>query len=219
MSSFLDCHVTLMNQLETLGTGTWSTYDEAGALRDWAIIIPSAYPRSSPLPYAGIRSRRCWLAAPTGSASGMGVTDLDLDPVSRMSESSGSYACLHARDRIRLSQADCKPWSTSPHSCRNQSFDRLLPARRTRIWMRPAFGRRPIPPLSHRDRENARANGYAEGVTAAEARQDGTGAFRTRASHLRRHARTGLPRRRHQGPTVPLSSLLWMQIASSLLCP
>src|SRR5262245_41882918 len=93
MSSFLDCHVTLMNQLETLGTGTWSTYDEAGALRDWAIIIPSAYPRSSPLPYAGIRSRRCWrLAAPTGSASGMGVTDLDLDPVSRMSESSGSYA-------------------------------------------------------------------------------------------------------------------------------
>jgi len=210
MSSFLDCHVTLMNQLETLGTGTWSTYDEAGALRDWAIIIPSAYPRSSPLPYAGIRSRRCWLAAPTGSASGMGVTDLDLDPVSRMSESSGSYA----RVFCMLATASGSPKRTANHGRPVRiaaEISHLIASFRLvgpRIWMGPAFGRRPIPPLSHRDRENARANGYAEGVTAAEARQDGTGAFRTRASHLRRHARTGLPRRRHQGPTVPLSSLL-----------
>src|SRR5262245_8735246 len=211
MSSFLDCHVTLMNQLETLGTGTWSTYDEAGALRDWAIIIPSACPRSSPLPYAGIRSRRCWrLAAPTGSASGMGVTDLDLDPVSRMSESSGSYA----RVFCMLATASGSPKRTANHGRPVRiaaEISHLIASFRLvgpRIWMGPAFGRRPIPPLSHRDRENARANGYAEGVTAAEARQDGTGAFRTRASHLRRHARTGLPRRRHQGPTVPLSSLL-----------
>jgi|SRR5262245_29045856 len=130
MSSFLDCHVTLMNQLETLGTGTWSTYDEAGALRDWAIIIPSAYPRSSPLPYAGIRSRRCWLAAPTGSASGMGVTDLDLDPVSRMSESSGSYA----RVFCMLATASGSPKRTANHG---------RPVRIARQWLcRRRHGRR-----------------------------------------------------------------------------
>jgi hypothetical protein len=159
MSSFLDCHVTLMNQLETLGTGTWSTYDEAGALRDWAIIIPSAYPRSSPLPYAGIRSRRCWrLAAPTGSASGMGVTDLDLDPVSRMSESSGSYA----RVFCMLATASGSPKRTANHGRPVRiaaEISHLIASFRLvgpRIWMGPAFGRRPIPPLSHRDRERPR---------------------------------------------------------------
>jgi hypothetical protein len=147
MSSFLDCHVTLMNQLETLGTRTWSTYDEAGALRDWAIIIPSAYPRSSPLPYAGIRSRRCWrLAAPTGSASGMGVTDLDLDPVSRMSESSGSYA----RVFCMLATASGSPKRSANHGRPVRiaaEISHLIASFRLvgpRIWMGPAFGRRPI---------------------------------------------------------------------------
>ena len=111
------------------------------------------------MPYAGIRSRRCWrLAAPTGSASGMGVTDLDLDPVSRMSESSGSYA----RVFCMLATASGSPKRTANHGRPVRiaaEISHLIASFRLvgpRIWMGPAFGRRPIPPLSHRDRERPR---------------------------------------------------------------
>src|SRR5262245_22444210 len=91
------------------------------------------------------RSRRCWrLAAPTGSASGMGVTDLDLDPVSRMSESSGSYA----RVFCMLATASGSPKRTANHGRPVRiaaEISHLIASFRLvgpRIWMGPAFGRR-----------------------------------------------------------------------------